>query len=148
MPHKRGFTLIELLVVISIVGVLSAVGLSVFSQGSVKARDGVRKSDLRQIQQALELYYEKDRQYPVGNEDNCVEIDEAFNTEKLSNYLKDVPKDPKRDSHYCYIGDESNYQIRAILENKEDSDIANSQKQACQTNPNECLYILTSNSST
>ncbi|MDP2672104.1 MAG: type II secretion system protein, partial [Candidatus Daviesbacteria bacterium] len=51
----RGFTLIELLVAIAIIGILSSFLLSNFVGVRQRARDGVRKSDLRQIQSALEL---------------------------------------------------------------------------------------------
>ena len=51
-----GFTLIELLVVIAIIGSLSALFLPNFMAARERARDSQRKSDLRQIQKALELY--------------------------------------------------------------------------------------------
>lgn len=51
-----GFTLIELLVVIAIIGTLSALLLPNFMSARQKARDSNRKSDIRQIQKALELY--------------------------------------------------------------------------------------------
>lgn len=52
-----GFTLIELLVVIAIIGILSSVVLSSINSAREKARDTVRKSDLRQISVALQMYY-------------------------------------------------------------------------------------------
>lgn len=57
MKKRSGFTLIELLVVISIIGVLSAIGLSTFSGAQKKARDARRRADLKQIQNAMEQYY-------------------------------------------------------------------------------------------
>lgn len=55
--NQKGFTLIELLVVISIIGVLSSVVLVSLNNAKVRARDAVRKSDLRKISTALETYY-------------------------------------------------------------------------------------------
>ena len=55
---QRGFTLIELLVVISIISLLSSVVLSSLSTARAKARDARRKSDLKQLQLAMELYLE------------------------------------------------------------------------------------------
>lgn len=53
---KKGFTLIELLIVIGIISILLGL-VSVSLNGSqARARDVVRKSDLHQIQKALELY--------------------------------------------------------------------------------------------
>jgi general secretion pathway protein G len=65
----RGFTLIELLVVVAIIGILSSVVLASLSSARAKARDSRRLSDMRQIQNALELYYNNTGHYPV-NTDN------------------------------------------------------------------------------
>ena len=65
---KKGFTLIELLVVIAILGLLATVGLSSFRTSQLKGRDSKRKSNLSQIQKALEMYYNDYGQYPdVGD---------------------------------------------------------------------------------
>ncbi|MCL4338153.1 type II secretion system GspH family protein [Patescibacteria group bacterium] len=52
-----GFTLLELLVVISIITVLIAMGLTSFSSAQKKGRDAKRKSDIKEVQSALEQYY-------------------------------------------------------------------------------------------
>jgi len=62
----RGFTLIELLVVIAIIGVLSIIVISSLNTARDKGRDIRRKSDLRQIQTALEMYYDKCGTYIVS----------------------------------------------------------------------------------
>ena len=62
---KRGFTLIELLVVIAIIGVLSSVVFASLNSARSKGRDTKRIQDMRQIQLALELFYDTYGQYPV-----------------------------------------------------------------------------------
>ncbi|MFH1522592.1 MAG: type II secretion system protein [Patescibacteria group bacterium] len=62
---KNGFTLIELLVVISIIGLLSSMAVYAINSARLKARDIKRLADLKQIQKALELYYDNHNQYPM-----------------------------------------------------------------------------------
>jgi prepilin-type N-terminal cleavage/methylation domain-containing protein len=61
-----GFTLIELLVVISIIGILSTVVLGSLQIARAKARDQYRISNLRQMTNALELFYSTYGRYPIG----------------------------------------------------------------------------------
>lgn len=63
---SRGFTLIELLVVIAIIGILSSVVLASLNSARTKARDARRVADLKQIQVALELFYDANGSYPTS----------------------------------------------------------------------------------
>ncbi len=63
---SSGFTLIELLVVIAIIGILSSVVLASLNSARTKARDTRRVSDLKQLQVALELYYDANSKYPTA----------------------------------------------------------------------------------
>jgi type II secretion system protein G len=53
---RAGFTLIELLVVIAIIGLLASIVLASLNGARRKSRDARRIADLKQIQNALELY--------------------------------------------------------------------------------------------
>ncbi|MDO8564718.1 MAG: type II secretion system protein [bacterium] len=64
--NSRGFTLIELLVVIAIIGILSSVVLASLNSARTKARDARRVADLKQVQVALELYFDANSVYPVS----------------------------------------------------------------------------------
>lgn len=53
----RGFTLVELLVVVAIIAVLAVVGVTVFANVQVNARDARRRADLDALSKALEANF-------------------------------------------------------------------------------------------
>jgi len=55
--NPKGFTLVELLVVITIIAILSVIGIAVFTGVQKNARDARRKADVEAISQALEAHY-------------------------------------------------------------------------------------------
>lgn len=61
-----GFTLIEVLVIASIIALLTGAAVVNYTQGTAQSRDAERKSDLRNIEAALELYRLKNGRYPEG----------------------------------------------------------------------------------
>ena len=61
---KKAFTLIELLVVIAIIGLLSTLSVIALNSARAKARDAKRISDVKQMQVALEMYYNDMATYP------------------------------------------------------------------------------------
>lgn len=56
MKTTKAFTLIEMLVVISLIGILAALSLLSYTSVQKQARNTVRKSDLKQYQNALESF--------------------------------------------------------------------------------------------
>ena len=61
---KKGFTLIELLVVTAIIGLLSTLAVVALNSARLKARDAKRIADIKQVQTALELYFNDQSNYP------------------------------------------------------------------------------------
>jgi len=110
-----GFTMIELIVVIAILGLLSTIGLVSFRTAQIKGRDTQRKSDLAQIQKALEIYYNDYGYYPTDD----YPASGSFVDTKGTLYIKEIPQDPKFDA-YPYSSDGTFYILYARLENNQD----------------------------
>ena len=66
MPKSapKGFSLVELLVVISIIAILSVIGITVFTGVQKGARDARRRGDIHAIAQALEQFKAQYGVYP------------------------------------------------------------------------------------
>ncbi len=92
---SRGFTLIELLVVIAIIGILSSVVLASLNSARKKGRDARRVSDVKQLQLALELYYDINQSYPA-----------SLTALTTAGAISVLPVDPINDSTYAYSYDE------------------------------------------
>ena len=105
---ERGFTLIELLVVIAIIGILSSVVLASLNSARQKSRDARRIGDVKQLQLALEMYYDSNNGYPTT----------ASSTAALvPDYIPVQPTDPQSGSAYTYAADSTtNYVLRTTLE--------------------------------
>lgn len=124
MPLRKGFTLIELIVVIGIIAILSTMLLAVINPLAQfqKGRDAQRKSDLSQIQKALEQYYQDTGHYPsstiafqiIGLNNGTV----AFGTSNTNNwpYMNQIPQDPDKLRTYVYYATGQSYWLFTSLE--------------------------------
>ena len=152
---NRGFTLVELLVVMAILGVLVTLVAGGFRTAQVRGRDTQRKSDLKEIANALELLYSDYNEYPaeaLGRIAACPYAPTggtacAWGQGEMSDmktiYFKQVPADPSSSSFYVYRVDTSNqkFQIFARLENDKDKDIITT-AYSCGTG--NCNFAITS----
>jgi len=130
MKNNKGFTLIELLVVIAILAGFMALLVPNMMLVRVKARDMRRKSDLKSIQKALELYKQNQvlPEYPATASfpASCTVFSDANGV-----YLQKMPQDPLTSlsecgtaaANYYYIRDPldaGKYTLCACLENSTD----------------------------
>lgn len=130
--NKKGFTIIELLIVIAIIGLLATISMVALNGARQKSRDAKRIADIRQIQTALELYFNDQNYYPSSDESgivlgsaNAAMLCEtgfvAANATCTKTYMGIVPSNPTPNgSNYSYkgigSGTSSSYTIGFTLE--------------------------------
>lgn len=101
---ERGFTLIELLVVLAIIGILAALILSNLATARKKARDSRRKTDVRALGAALEMWSD-DHAYVFPTTEDAAASPVAVISPILGEaYIKQVPAEPVSGRYYFYSG--------------------------------------------
>ncbi len=156
---QRGFTLVELLVVIAILSVLVSVTLVAFRSSQARGRDAQRKSDLRQITNALELYYSDYGKYPDSSSGRIAGCPSTTNspcswgasefTDGKTTYFRLLPGDPASYSYYYRVPDSpanQKFQLFSYLENSQDPDIITT-AYSCGGGKN-CNFAITSPNTT
>jgi len=138
MNKKQGFTLIELLVVIAIIAVLVAFAVANFVGARNRAFDIKKKSELQQVKNALRLYYNDFQSYPgpaspsTNSFDGCgTATVPATCTNEFVNgttvYMKQLPNYSPINWHYEQESSGDDFCLWTALNNKSDTDIADSQ---------------------
>jgi len=148
-----GFTLIELLVVISIIGILATLLLANYSATRERARDAQRKSDLRNIQTALRMFYNDFNRYPSSSSgliagcgttgNTACDWGGVFSAGSTSVvYMNILPKDPQsnRKYYYNYNSSTGEYSLSACLENKGDDKCGGSCNASLYGVSDGCVY--------
>lgn len=103
--NNKGFSFVELLVTITIIAVITAVGVVSYSQVSKRSRDSRRVSDLEQFRSALELYKSDNSYYPSGGcgGATCTYVAATTGLAILvtDGYMPSIPTDPQG-NEYSY----------------------------------------------
>jgi prepilin-type N-terminal cleavage/methylation domain-containing protein len=113
LKREKGFTLIEILIVVAIIGMLSSVVLVGLGSFRSRGRDARRAADLREIQNALELYYAKFGNYP--NPYSNVDVS-TIGLQGASIGVTKIPADPSSGQTYKYGSNGQSYVLGAKLE--------------------------------
>jgi len=135
VKSRKGFTLIEIMVVIAIIGILSSFLIGAFSGLRQTTRDSQRKTDLRLIQSALEIYRSDTGKYsytsPIDPCGGSWTVDGTV-------YMQTIPCDPLSEAEYTYRV-AGGYELIACLEDVDDKDrddVDGGGKDSCGTPPN------------
>jgi len=150
--NQQGFTLLEILVVMIIIGVLVAMGINSYLSAQIKSRDGARKSDLRQITEGLEMYYNDKSEYPASTVDGQIESggvifewgESFYDPDNINTiYMSELPTSPGGGS-YFYQSDGTYYYLFALLENPNDPAILADGYDSTACGDTECNFVLSS----
>ncbi|MBI4457882.1 prepilin-type N-terminal cleavage/methylation domain-containing protein [Candidatus Uhrbacteria bacterium] len=145
---SKGFTLMELMVTVSIIGVLSTVGSVSYNSVRARSRDTKRVSDIKQLQVAVEFFFENNSYYPLdgvpgssgmalGGPTTSTLSDAGFSPERRGIlYMAAVPSNPEpggsayiyrslhRDGGNCDVGLCDAYALLFTLEKDQGSLLA------------------------
>ncbi|MGC9968157.1 MAG: prepilin-type N-terminal cleavage/methylation domain-containing protein [Minisyncoccia bacterium] len=129
---RQGFTLIEILIVVAIIAILASVVLVGLGPTQQAGRDARRLSDIRQVQNALELFYNKCGYYP-GNVSGGACSTAAPSPATWTGFgsmltaagigVSAIPGDPSSNRSYGYAYNSGNtaYVLGVALENPSNS---------------------------
>jgi len=107
MIKKSGFTLVEMLIVISVLGILGALVVPMYSNASQKTKTSALQSDLHKVRSQIEVYKSQhDDLLPAFSGESSTEFEQRLTSKTdrsgLSGsdygpYLNKIPKNPYND---------------------------------------------------
>ena len=130
MITRKGFTLIEILIVVAIIAILASIVLVGLGPTQQSGRDARRLSDIRQVQNALELFYNKCGYYPGTITSGACSLTEPTTWTGMGTMLAaaglglgSLPGDPSsnRSYGYAYAAGNTTYVLAVALENPNNS---------------------------
>ena len=135
---RKGFTLIEILIVVAIIAILASVVLVGLGPTQQAGRDARRLSDLSEVQNGLELYYNKCGVYPGATAGNgCAAV--TLGADDATAYtaagaaliaagvgISSIPVDPSNVAPHVYSyaengATQTSYVLQTSLENPNNS---------------------------
>lgn len=123
--------MVELIIVITIIAILTTVWFMKFSEYTGQARDSVRTVDFKNVQKALDIYYNEKGEYPEPDHPVSIE-NTSLNKEQYKWFIEwriwaevtsklrfsQIPLDPQTGEQYSYMvtEDKKKYVLRIAKE--------------------------------
>lgn len=124
--NQSGFGLTELIATISIIGLVGTASAAKLDNALASARDANRMMNIKQVQTALNIYYDDNLFYPVYQANSPSESWEILKS-TLENpkkqYISELPNDPLgKDKYvYSYWSDGQKFEISYELEDAKET---------------------------
>ncbi len=122
--NQKGLSLLESLIILAIIALLAIIVIFVIQNTKENSRDEKRKTDLKQISEALTIYFAGagHKKFPIQETFTCIDDPKinAIQDLVLTNVMKKLPQDPLsgKDQHcYYYMSDGKDYKLGAEMEN-------------------------------
>ena len=113
MNKKNGFSLVELLIVISILGILGAIVVPMYSDAGQKAKSSALKTDLQKVRTQIEVYRSQHNdQLPALSGETSAHFEQRMTSQTDRNgylgtdygpYLNKIPQNPYNDKNTVRI---------------------------------------------
>ncbi|GIW63092.1 MAG: hypothetical protein KatS3mg090_0918 [Patescibacteria group bacterium] len=114
---EQGFSLLELMIVIILLGVLASLITNTFVNSLKKSRDARRKADIKEIKNAIEMFYADNNFYPTPT---YLNFGSSFEYNGKV-YMKKLPQDVSSNCSYKYVLDnEGEFYLLSTIENTQD----------------------------
>ncbi len=119
--NQSGFGLTELMATISIIGLVGTASAAKLDNALASARDANRMMNVKQVQTALNIYYDDNLSYPIYQASSPAEswsILKSALANPENQYISDLPVDPlNKDVYiYKYWSDGQKFEINYELE--------------------------------
>jgi prepilin-type N-terminal cleavage/methylation domain-containing protein len=125
IKQTKGFTLIEILIVVAIIAILASVVLVGLGPTQQAGRDARRLSDLHEVQNGLELYYNKTGKYPELTTASWASLQATLTGASIG--VSSIPNDPSTGKSYVYAWNSgaTQYELAATMESSGGSEWVN-----------------------
>ncbi len=103
---QKGFTIVELLIVIVVIAILAAITIVAFNGIQERARYSAMQQDLKTLNNAINMYYTDNNQYPSSGSTGGNVIGASPNIPGLvPTYINSIPTIPNdgKGGYYAYI---------------------------------------------
>ena len=104
MIKRSGFTLVELLIIISVIGILAAIIVPMYSDAGLKARSSALQTDLQKVRTQIEVYKSQHNDnLPAFSGETSEDFEQRLTSKTDKNglagsdygpYLNKIPKNP------------------------------------------------------